>query len=141
MILQWYKNFFFHFLKFHDSNQLSIFLFNHLHIIQINHKLYPPPQDGYLNLNVITSTQFHRLSADHHGNAPYANLFDALSTTTYDHLWNSGGSTTALPNAGSRGVFWNVRRVGSSQVPPAPYFARSADRYKYPSIVMVPGEV
>ena len=62
-------------------------------------------------LNVITTSYFTALSADHHGIAPSWNLWDNLRTDSLDRLYASGGAPQVLPHSGRGEVFWNVRQV------------------------------
>lgn len=69
--------------------------------------------NAFANGNVYSSITCQTGRFDHHGGAPYENLFtDILITKNAGDFFMSGGNRADEPNAGARTTFWNVRTQG-----------------------------
>ena len=61
------------------------------------------------NGNVFSRGKGLRINFDHHGNAPYENLFADIDVGDPSRLWECGGNNEGGPHSGARETFWNIR--------------------------------
>ena len=64
--------------------------------------------EGFACGNVFEKGKGVAINFDHHGNAPYANLFTEIDVGDISRLWQSGGRSDRLPHTGVRSTIWGV---------------------------------
>jgi hypothetical protein len=64
--------------------------------------------EGFACGNVFENGHGVRINFDHHGNAPYENLFTQIDVGDVSRLWQSSGRSDRLPHSGVRSVIWGV---------------------------------
>ncbi len=86
---------------------------------------------AFANGNVFSAIATRTGRLDHHGGAPYENLFtDIVITEHAGDLFLCGGNRADEPNAGARTTFWNVRCASNS-------FPRKFNTARFPQINIV----
>ncbi|MEI8372849.1 MAG: glycoside hydrolase family 88 protein [Planctomycetota bacterium] len=67
--------------------------------------------------NVCSHGRGVDLALDHHGYAPYENLFTDLDAGGGLRLWKCGGGANLGKHCGARGTFWNIRAERPQRYP------------------------
>ena len=87
--------------------------------------------NSFANGNVYSAIKSDSGRFDHHGAAPYENLFtDIVLIKTASDLLKSGGNRADEPNAGARTTLWNITSVRSK-------FPSNFNNRKFPQINMI----
>jgi hypothetical protein len=92
--------------------------------------------NAFANGNVFSSITCQTGRFDHHGAAPYENLFtDIVITKNAGDLFMSGGNRADEPNAGARTTFWNIRTHGGKFPGRIPIHASGSPRLPQVNII------
>jgi hypothetical protein len=86
---------------------------------------------AFANGNVYAGIMSQNGRLDHHGAAPYENLFtEIVLTERASDLFKSGGNRPDEPNSGARTTFWNVVTLGGN-------FPSSYNTSKFPQLNVI----
>ncbi|HEY0709120.1 MAG TPA: hypothetical protein VGG33_20085, partial [Polyangia bacterium] len=77
--------------------------------------------DGYVMGTVWSKGKGIDMNMDHHGRAPYGNLWTNLDMGRGSRVYNNGGAANRLPPAGAYNTFWNLRAADSPGLPGGGY--------------------
>jgi hypothetical protein len=77
--------------------------------------------DGYVMGTVWSKGKGVDMNMDHHGRAPYGNLWTNLDMGQGTRIYNNGGAANRLPPSGAYNTFWNLKASRSVGLPGGGY--------------------
>jgi hypothetical protein len=85
---------------------------------------------NFANGNVYAGLLAQSGRLDHHGGAPYENLYTEIVLQRGGDLFKSGGNRRNEPNSGARATFWNIVVLNNT-------FPSSYNTFKFPQLNVI----